>query len=160
MRLRFPVLWLALVGMWLLLAGTITIGQLLLGMLAALAGLAGLRALQGPLAQRRRVLPAIRLAGFVTFDIARSNLEVAVLVLRPSARRHPSGFVDIPLELRDPVGLAILAGIVTATPGTAWAGYDARSGVLRMHFLELADREAAIGMIKGRYERPLLEILK
>ena len=158
MKMRIPVLWLVLVGMWLLLAGTITIGQTVLGMLVALVAVTGLRALQGPRARPRRLLPALRLAALVTVDITRSNLEVAALVLRPKARRHSAGFIDIPLELRDPAGLAVLACIITATPGTSWAGYDARSGVLTMHVLELVDDETSIGVIRNRYERPLLEI--
>jgi len=160
MRLRFPVLWLALVCMWLVLAGTITIGQTLLGMLAASAAVWGLRTLGVSRASPPRLLPALRLAALVTIDVSRSNLEVAALVLRPKARRHRAGFVDIPLKLRDPAGLAVLACIITATPGTSWAGYDARSGVLTMHVLELVDDETAIGVIQTRYERPLLEIFE
>jgi len=147
-----------LVGMWLLLVGTLTIGQAVLGMLVALVAVAGLRALEGPRPPPRRLLPAVRLAGVVTIDIIRSNLEVAALVLRPKSRRHGPGFVDIPLELRDPAGLAILSCIITSTPGTSWAGYDARSGVLTMHVLELADDETMIDVITNRYERLLLEI--
>ena len=158
MKVRLPVLWLALVCMWLMLSGRITIGQTLLGMLAALAAVAGLRLLQGPRAKQRRLLPALRLAGTVVLDVVRSNLEVAALVLKPKARRHGAGFVDIPLALRDPAGLAVLACIITATPGTSWAGYDSGSGVLTMHVLELADDETSIGVIRNRYERPLLEI--
>ena len=81
-------------------------------------------------------------------------------MLRPRARKHRPGFVDIPLELRDPVGLAVLACIITATPGTSWAAYDSRSGVLTMHVLELVDEATSIGVVKRRYEKPLLEMLE
>jgi multicomponent K+:H+ antiporter subunit E len=159
MKLRFPWLWLALVAMWLLLTGTVTVGQTLLAMLAALAAVRGLRALQGARPRPRHLLPALRLAAIVALDIARSNIEVAAMVLRPGSLRNRSGFVEIPLELRDPAGLAVLACIITATPGTSWAAYDSRSGLLTMHVLDLADVDASIDVVKRRYERPLLEIL-
>ena len=64
----------------------------------------------------------------------------------------------MPLELRDPRGLAVLACIVTATPGTSWARYDAAGNRVTIHVLDLVDAEAWIREFKGRYERRLLEI--
>ena len=55
--------------------------------------------------------------------------------------------------MRNPVGLAALACIITSTPGTAWAGYDPSSGVLTMHILDLVDDETWVHTIKDRYER-------
>ena len=53
-------------------------------------------------------------------DIVRSNFTVARIVLGGCAQRHPPGS-SIPLELRDPHGLAALAIIITSSPGTVWA---------------------------------------
>ena len=39
----------------------------------------------------------------------RSNIAVARIILGPRARSETSGFLDIPLELRAPYGLAVLA---------------------------------------------------
>jgi multicomponent K+:H+ antiporter subunit E len=68
--------------------------------------------------------------------------------------------VNIPLELRDPYGLAALACIVTSTPGTLWVNFDAGEGVLMMHVLDLVDEGEWVRTIKGRYERHLLEIFQ
>ena len=92
-------------------------------------------------------------------DIWRSNIAVAWLIIRPSHSRRVSGFVVVPLELRDPTGLAILACIVTSTPGTAWVEYDSASNRLLLHVLDLVDEAHWIDLIKNRYERLLLEIL-
>ena len=102
-----------------------------------------------------------RLFGIVLLDIVRSNLAVAGLILtggRHGQRR--SGFVEIPLELRDPTALAILAVIVTTTPGTAWMEYDARRDAVLLHVFDLVDEAEWIGLIKGRYESLLLEIFE
>ena len=49
-------------------------------------------------------------------------------------------------------------GIVTATPGTSWAHYEAAANVLTLHVLDLVDEEAWVRQFKDRYERRLLEI--
>jgi multicomponent K+:H+ antiporter subunit E len=71
-----------------------------------------------------------------------------------------SGFLEIPLELRDPHGLVVLAVIVTSTPGTSWAGVSPGGRTLTLHVLDLKDEEGWIRLIKERYERPLLRIFQ
>jgi multicomponent K+:H+ antiporter subunit E len=71
-----------------------------------------------------------------------------------------SGFMDIPLELRAPYGLATLAIIITSTPGTLWVNFDSAKGVLTIHVLDLVDETAWIATIKQRYERRLMEIFE
>jgi multicomponent K+:H+ antiporter subunit E len=71
-----------------------------------------------------------------------------------------SGFVQIPLELRDPHGLAALATIITATPGTVWAGLSPDESSLTLHILDLEDEQKWIRYIKDRFERPLMRIFE
>ena len=56
--------------------------------------------------------------------------------------------------------LAVLAMIVTATPGTAWAELAADRSVLLLHVLSLEDEAEVVATIKERYERPLMEIFE
>jgi multicomponent K+:H+ antiporter subunit E len=87
----------------------------------------------------------------------RSNIAVARIILLPP-RNRISDFVSLPLDLRDPHGLAVLALIITATPGTMWIHFDRTKETLLVHVLDLVDREAWIELIKGRYEALLREI--
>ncbi|AVS61855.1 Na+/H+ antiporter subunit E [Paracidovorax avenae] len=155
-----PLLSFALAGMWLLLNHSISAGHLIL---AAIVGVAiplltrGLR----PLPVRvRRPGAILRLALSVMVDTSLSNLNVVRFLLFKSQRRHPPGFVQIPLDLRDANGLAVLAVIVCITPGTSWAELSLDRSVLMLHVLELDSHEAVIGHIKQRYERPLMEIFE
>jgi multicomponent K+:H+ antiporter subunit E len=66
--------------------------------------------------------------------------------------------VEIPLELRDPYGLAALACIITSTPGTLWVDFNEASGILTIHVLDLVNESEWVGLIKERYERRLMEI--
>jgi multicomponent K+:H+ antiporter subunit E len=160
MRLPFPLLWVSLVAMWLALNRTVDIGHVIVAALVATAAVFMLRALEEPSPRPRRPLAVLKLASLVLVDVIRSNVAVATIVLTPGPRARHSGFLDVPLALRSPAALATLACIITATPGTSWAGYDARSGMLTMHVLDLVDEEAWLALIKDRYERWLLEIFE
>ena len=57
----------------------------------------------------------------------------------------------------DPVGLALLSMIVTATPGTAWLEYDSATGVLLLHVFDMIETDDWPALIRDRYESRLLE---
>jgi len=154
-------LFLALLALWLLLNQSLAAADLLLGAALALCGVLAFRRLQ-PRAKRVR-WPAwaiARLLGLVLADVLRSNLAVARLVLGLHRAKRTAGFLSMTLELRDPRGLAVMACIVTATPGTSWARYDAARNILTIHVLDLVDEAAWIRLFKERYERRLLEIFQ
>jgi len=156
-----PVLAIALAVMWLLLNDTVSPGHVVLGIGLAIAltlWSAKLRPLRPHL---YRPLLAIGLLWTVFVDIVRSNIAVARIILGlVGERRIRSAFLDIPLELRDPHGLAVLATIVTSTPGTVWVDFNAERGQLTLHVLDLRDEEVWIRIIKDHYERPLLGIFQ
>ena len=159
--LPYPLLWAMLTALWLLLNQTLAPGHVLLGGLLAFGACLAYRALQAPPRGPRRPAVIARLAWLVLTDIVRSNIAVGRIVLNPRRqRRQTSGFVDIPIELRHPGALAVLACIITATPGTAWARYDSTRGVLTLHILDLIDEAAWARVIKDRYERRLKEIFE
>ncbi|MGH8663674.1 MAG: Na+/H+ antiporter subunit E [Burkholderiales bacterium] len=156
--LPYSLLTACLTVVWLLLNQTLAAAHWLLGFWIAVAAALGYASLRPPRTPVRRLRVALGLALVVAADIVRSNLAVARIVIHPRARGRTAGFLDIPLQLRSPAGLATLACIVTATPGTAWAGYDSSRGVLTLHILDLIDESEWIVVIKERYERRLLEI--
>ncbi len=160
MKAVVALLWLGLTAMWLLLNDTLSVGQVLVGGVAAWAAVRARTLLQPAFVALRRPWAAVVLAGIVLADIVRSNIAVAAIVLRRDRRGRVAGFVEIPLATRHPGALAVLACIITATPGTAWSGYDTRTNLLTMHVLDLVDGPAAVREIKERYERRLMEIFE
>ncbi|HEX6005410.1 MAG TPA: Na+/H+ antiporter subunit E [Burkholderiales bacterium] len=160
MRYRFPLLWLALVAMWLVLNRTLAAGDVMLGALVALAAVLGLARLKPVSTRYRRPLTVFKLAAVVLLDIVRSNLAVAAIVVRPGTRGRVAGFVDIPLDTRHPMALAALACIITATPGTTWAKYDSLANVVTIHVLDLVDGPAWVRTIKNRYVAKLKEVFE
>lgn len=157
--LPHPFLALALLILWLLLTQSVSPGPILLGSGAALLATHGYAALHPGGPSRIRVRPIPRLVRRVAVDILRSNLAVAAIVL---FRRHDrvADFIRVPIALKDRQGLALLALIVTATPGTLWVDFDRRHGILLLHVLDLVDEETWIRLIKGRYEALLMEMFE
>jgi multicomponent K+:H+ antiporter subunit E len=153
----YPLLWAGLTLMWLLLT-SFSLGNLILGTaVATIAGLAA-SALKPERPRLRRVDLILQLFGRIMVDIVRSNVAVARLIVTGGPAK--SGFVEIPLELRDPTGLAILAIVLTSTPGTAWIDYDSAHGRLLLHVFDLHDGDDWRDIVKTRYETLLLEILR
>jgi multicomponent K+:H+ antiporter subunit E len=154
-----PLLSLALLLMWLLL-NDFTLGHLLLGSVVAIFGgwaMASLRP-DKPKMKKWYLLPKLFLIVFV--DIIRSNAAVALLMISGKHRKQTSGFITVPLEIEHPTALAIMAVILTSTPGSAWLAYDERRKTVLIHVLDLIDEEQWIENIKHRYERLLLEIIE
>lgn len=158
--LPHPLLFLALLAMWLLMTQSLSPGQFLLGAVVAFGGCWTMVALDPPPARLRRPVAAIRLAGRVFVDVFRSNLAVGSIVLGHEDRRTHSGFMSLRLDLTSPYGLAVLAIILTCTPGTQWVRYDPSRRVLLLHVLDLVDDREWVRTIKGRYEGLLMEIFE
>jgi multicomponent K+:H+ antiporter subunit E len=157
--LPYPLLAASLALMWLLLAG-FSRGQILLAVIVSVAACQALKALgeNSPTIRHWLVIP--ELAGIILYDVARSNVAVAWILLTGRRRAHKSGFVAIHLRLRNPTGLAILAIVLTSTPGTAWLDYNSTRGELLIHVFDLVDEDEWIDLIANRYERRLMEIFE
>lgn len=157
--LPYPVLTAALLLMWMVLT-SFSPGQFLLGAAISVVASRTMAALQPSKPRLRRWTLIPKLAGIVLLDIVRSNAAVVSIIVQGRHRERVSGFVVIPLDLRDRTGLAILSCIVTSTPGTAWLEYAHDTGVLLIHVLDLVEEDAWVDLIKNRYEALLMEIFE
>jgi multicomponent K+:H+ antiporter subunit E len=143
--------------LWLLLNNTVAPGQLLMGaVLAVVLPLITVR-LRPEQPRIRRPMTIVRLGLTVLHDIVVANLQVAVRILGPERRLSPR-FIWLPLDIRDPHGIAALAGIITMTPGTLSSDLTPDHRYLLVHALDARDPAAVCEEIKRRYESPLMEI--
>ncbi|MGA0543176.1 Na+/H+ antiporter subunit E [Neotabrizicola sp. VNH66] len=153
-----PLLSLSLLFIWLLL-NAFSLGHLLLGAAIALVAGWAFGAVEPQRMRVRNPAAMVRLVAMVTADIVRSNVAVAGLILTNGRHgRRRSDFLRIELRLRDPAALAVLAIILTATPGTAWLEFDPDTGILLLHVFDLKDTDEWQVLIRDRYEAQLLEI--
>lgn len=161
MRRVPPIFAIVLLAMWLMLNTTLAFGHIVLG--AALAALLLLAAVRlRPLQPRmRNGFVLLKLMFVVLFDIIRSNIGVGRVILGWVRHREVrSGFMGVPLDMRDPHGLAVLAMILTSTPGTVWVDISPDKTTLTIHVLDLVSEEEWVHRIKHRYERPLMEVFE
>lgn len=155
-----PPLSLALFVVWLLLNQSLDAATLLLAAILSIAVPLLTQSLRPATARMRRPAVALRLTRLVAYDLVRSALTVARLLLTRRNDQMSPRFVRVPLDLRDPNALAVLAMIICLTPGTAWAEIALDRSTLLIHVFDLDDVPAFIAMVKSRYERPLMEIFE
>lgn len=94
----------------------------------------------------------------VVWDILVANIEVAWVVLTVPNSRLRSAWIVVPLELKHPEAITLLAGTITLTPGTVSADLSDKGHSLLVHVLHTDDPDAVRDDIKQRYERRLLEM--
>jgi len=158
--LPYPILSLVLFVASILLSASVAPPALALAVLLALLAPIIMLALGVDRVRVKAPMTIMRLAIDVVGDIVRSNWAVSHIILGRRRHERTSGFIHIPLDLRDRYGLAVLAIIITSTPGTLWVEYEAATGRLLLHVLDLVDEETWVRLIKDRYERRLMEIFE
>lgn len=100
----------------------------------------------------------LRYGIMVLWDIMVANVEVAWITLTvPNSKLKPA-WIIVPLDLRQPEAITILAGTITLTPGTVSSDLSESGHFLLVHVLHTHDPDAECDEIKKRYEAPLKEI--
>ncbi|QRR34415.1 Na+/H+ antiporter subunit E [Hydrogenophaga sp. YM1] len=105
----------------------------------------------------RRARAWLVLAGLFARELTLSVHDVLRAVLRPS-RVQRSGIVAVPLSLQGDTAIALLANLVTLTPGTTSLHLSEDRGVLYVHAMNLSDETVA--QIQSGFERRVKECLE
>jgi multicomponent K+:H+ antiporter subunit E len=155
-----PLLSVVLAVVWLLLVNSLSWNSIVF---AAILGLVipqmiapywpGMPSLRSPV--------TIVLYGLIVlYDIVVANVQVALIVLfKRSAALRPA-WICVPLDLRTPEAITVLAGTITLTPGTVSCDLSADGHALLVHCLHAPDPDSVRDAIKSRYERRLKEIFE
>jgi multicomponent K+:H+ antiporter subunit E len=96
--------------------------------------------------------------GLVMWDIIIANIQVARIILFMPRAKIQSRWIVVPIDLRTPEAITMLAGTITMTPGTVVADMSACGRVLLIHSLHAPDPDAIRDEIKTRYEARLKRI--
>lgn len=156
--LPHPWLTLTLVLLWMLLLNDFSIGGLLVGIVLGVL-ISHLTSQfwpeRPPIRSYRKALAYLAL---VAWDVVVANLQVSRLILFQRTEQLKVRWVVLPLELRSPEAIAVLAGTITMTPGTVSCDLSADGHSLLVHCLDAADADAAVRDMKDRYEARLKEI--
>lgn len=158
--LPHPYLTLLLAVVWMLLENTFSFGVLVFGLILGLI-IPAVTAAYWP--NRPRLSHPFGIAVYVLiviWDIIVANVIVAWTILFKSNDRMRPAWVCIPLDIRTPEAIAVLAGTITLTPGTVSADLSSEGHSLLVHCLDADDADAIRDQIKDRYERRLKEIFE
>ncbi len=119
--LPYPLLTLSLLLMWLLLNG-FTFGHLVLGILVAVFASWAMASLRPdrPRLGKWHLLP--KLFAIVLYDIVKSNIAVALVILKAGRRSHNPGFLTVEPGYREPHGDRGFGGRAHEYSGIRMAG--------------------------------------
>ena len=155
-----PVVLLAVFTLvWLAVSGSLTVPNLLLGLAAAALSLFLVRGHVRPDGRRLRPLKALSLLVLFVKELALSAVKVAVLVARPKMRLRP-GIVAVPLTVERDFEIALLANLITLTPGTLSVDVSQDRRTLYVHALDCSDPAAMRRDIADGFERKILEAFR
>lgn len=156
--LPHPLLSLTLTVVWLALVNKITLGNLVLGGVLGVV-IPFLTAPYWP--GKPRIRGPFRIVEYilvVIWDIVVANIQVALIILFKPNRDLKSEWITVPLDLRSPEAITVLAGTITMTPGTVSAMLSSCGTSILVHCLHTYDPDAVRDDIKARYEKRLMEI--
>lgn len=153
-----PLMTLLLAVVWILLQNEFSAGMAVFGVILGIL-IPRLSAAWWPDRPKgfklRKMLAYVML---VLWDILVANVEVAWIVLTRRNKNLRPAWIVVPLDLRQPEAITVLAGTITLTPGTVSADLSNTGHCLLVHALHAPDPDAVRDEIKHRYEARLKEI--
>ncbi|WP_415404795.1 Na+/H+ antiporter subunit E [Tateyamaria sp. SN3-11] len=156
--LPHPFLTLLLAVVWIVLQNEVTAGMAVFGVILGIIIPWGTSAWWPDTPTGFRLGKMLSYCMIVIWDIMVANVQVAWIVLTvPNSKLKPAWIV-IPLDLRQPEAITVLAGTITLTPGTVSADLSDEGHSLLVHVLHTDDPDAERDEIKTRYEARLMEI--
>ena len=156
--LPHPLLTLLLTVVWTILQNDVSAGMVVFGLILGVLIPFGTSIWWPDRPSGFRIGKMISYTLLVVWDIFVANVQVAWIVLtRPNDKLRPA-WIEVPLDLRQPEAISVLAGTITLTPGTVSADLSDEGHSLLVHALDAEDPDAVRDEIKDRYERRLKEI--
>ncbi len=143
---------------WCLLHDEISLRQFVIGFLVGLLVMLFFpRSFHQERRYFRKLMLSVQLALFFVKELLIANWTVVRQVLAWKLAIRP-GIVAYPLSLQNDVLITLLANMITLTPGTLSVEVSPDRQFLFIHFLDVADVEEEIRIIKDGFERYLLLI--
>lgn len=155
-----PYLSALLVLIWMLLVNRFAWGSLVFAILLSIAVPALTEPYWPDRARLRHPVKIVAYVFLVIHDIIKANIQVALIVLFKRNRDLQPAWITIPLDIRSPEAITVLAGTITLTPGTVSADLSQDGHALLVHCLHAPDPASVIDEIKTRYEARLKEIFE
>ena len=144
---------------WSFVTGSFAMINLVFGFVLGAAALYLIREQVGTISYLVRIRRIISLALLFLKELVLSAVLVAVLVLRPNMNLKP-GIFAFPLTVDRDFEIALLANMITLTPGTLSVDVSPDRKFLYVHAVNCSDIEAGKEDIANGFERKILEAFR
>jgi multicomponent Na+:H+ antiporter subunit E len=149
------VVWLTVV--WVFLWGDLSVGNVLAGLLIALAVTTGLRMAPIDFHGRFRPLGFLHLLGRFAVDLVKASFEVSIIAIRPRYVPH-GAVIGVQLRSHSDLYLTMTAELSSLVPGSLVVEAHRLTGMLYLHVLDVRQSggiEAARQAVLDQEERVL-----
>lgn len=152
----FYALALPMAVVWLAITGSASLHNLFLGLVVSVLSLRLIREQTVTKGYPVRPLRVALLVGLFFVELAKSAFKVAVLVVKPKMEIKP-GIFAYPLTVKGDFEIALLANLITLTPGTLSVDVSEDRKTLYVHALDCSDVDGARRDIAEGFERRIRE---
>jgi multicomponent Na+:H+ antiporter subunit E len=146
---------------WAVAGGQFTLASFLVGFVIGFLILLFAQRLFGPSAYFTKAPQVIRFIFFYFGELILANFRVAYDVVTPTHYMRP-GVIAVPLEAQTDAEIALLANLITLTPGSLSVDLSPDRRVLYVHTMYINDDDVdqARRQIKELLERRVLQVLR
>jgi len=92
-------------------------------------------------------------------ELIKSNIDIVKLVYKRQPEVEP-GIFALPIDLEKDWEIALLANLITLTPGTLSIAVSRDHSVIYVHAMHIDTIEESINSIKNSFERAILEVTR
>ena len=148
----------AMVGLWLLLMGEVTVGNIAAGVLVAVFALV---LFPHPTRTHHRlsVWGILRLLADLAVQLVISSARVALAVIAPTPARVQTAVVSVPLHTDSALVATVVADLITLTPGTLTLDVLQGPPRLLVHVLGPSEPASVVESV-GQLERRVLRAVR
>ncbi|WP_294584248.1 Na+/H+ antiporter subunit E [uncultured Staphylococcus sp.] len=142
---------------WLLVTGSYTVNNFLLGLIL---GLLLVYLLRGVLPGRFYIITlykVIKLIFVFLIELIKANIDVIRIVLQPSLKNEPA-FFTYDTDLKTHWQVVLLSNLITLTPGTIVVGLSDDRTKIYIHAIDFGEKEEEIEGIKSSLEKVVREV--
>lgn len=152
-----PVLVIVLLGLiWIAITGSVALVNIIFGLALGALVLFLMRDHISVPGRTRRPLRILHLAGLFVYELVLSGWRVMVIVLRRDMALKP-GIIVYPLRVQSDFEIALLANLITLTPGTLTLDVTPDRRHLVIHAIDCADPDQIRADTAAGFERRIME---
>ncbi|WP_188206232.1 Na+/H+ antiporter subunit E [Alkalibacillus aidingensis] len=145
--------------MWMFLQETYTFLSFFTGYLIGIVLLFFLRRFVPDIYYMTRLYRTVKMCLLFLRELVLSSISIVKLAYKPTLDIEP-GIFALPIELKSNWEIALLANLISLTPGTLSVAVADDNSKIYIHAMDLPDVESSINEIKETFEKAIMEVTR